>query len=363
MGTGRDDRLLQLDGLRGLAALSVFLFHSISLLDRPHWANPHGFFGIPLDGYAAVDLFFVLSGFVLARSLLASQEGYVPFVIRRVFRLYPAYWAALIISATLVWVHRQAHPLPSDLPFWTQPITLGQAIKQFFMISQAIDYRLIDPPIWSLVVEMRISLLLPLLVFGFVWCRSPWLQTAVLVLSPLLALIEGNARTTESVFAFLLGIALAEYLPKIPQRQWMTPALLVAGITLYGNRELFDTGKSVFCHHVSAAGSALIILAAIRSPVFARSLTIKPIQFLGLVSYSFYLIHEPIIMITASILVPLIHSPIIWETFTLCVALVCSAGLYSWIEAPGIAVGRQYARKYTDPKLRFLETRPGTVMQ
>jgi peptidoglycan/LPS O-acetylase OafA/YrhL len=351
MGTGRDDRLLQLDGLRGLAALSVFLTH-YTLLD-PQWGYPHGFLGIPRDGFAAVDLFFVLSGFVLARSLLASGEGYLPFVIRRVFRLYPAYWAALIISALLFCVHTLTHPQPSNLPFWTQPITINQAIKHFFMISQGIDYHLIDPTIWSLVIEMRISLLMPLLVLGFVWCRSPWLRALILLLSPLLALIQGNARTTESIFAFLLGLVLAGYLAKIPQRYWMTPILLVAGIILYGNRELFDTGRSVFSHHLSAIGSALIILAAIKSPVFARSLTVAPIQFLGLVSYSFYLIHEPMIMITASTLLPIIHSPLVCAGISLCVSLACSAGLYRWIEAPGIALGRRYARIYADRRPVF----------
>jgi peptidoglycan/LPS O-acetylase OafA/YrhL len=351
MGTGRDDRLLQLDGLRGLAALSVFLTH-YTLLD-PQWGYPHGFLGIPRDGFAAVDLFFVLSGFVLTRSLLASAEGYVPFVIRRVFRLYPAYWAALIISALLFWVHTLTHPLPSNLPFWTQPITINQAIKHFFMISPGIDYHLIDPTVWSLVIEMRISLLMPLLVLGFVWCRSPWLRALILLLSPLLALIQGNARTTESIFAFLLGLTLAGYLPRIPQRYWMTPILLVAGIILYGNRELFDTGRIVFSHHLSAIGSALIILAAIRSPLFARSLTVAPIQFLGLVSYSFYLIHEPIIMITASTLLPLIQSPIACAAISLCVSLACSAGLYTWIEAPGIALGKRYARRYASHRPLF----------
>jgi peptidoglycan/LPS O-acetylase OafA/YrhL len=351
MGTGRGDRLLQLDGLRGLAALSVFLTH-YALLD-PQWAYPHGWLGIPRDGFAAVDLFFVLSGFVLARSLLGSGEGYLPFIVRRVFRLYPAYWAALVISALLFWVHILAHPQPSTLPFWSQPITINQAIKHFFMISQAIDYHLIDPTIWSLVIEMRISLLMPLLVLGFVWCRSPWLRALILVLSPLLALIQGNARTTESIFAFLLGLALAGYLAKIPQRRWMTPILLVGGIILYGNRELFDTGRIVFSHHLSATGSALIIIAAIRSPGLARSLTIAPIQFLGLISYSFYLIHEPIIMITASTLLPLIQSPVICGVASLCVSLACSAALYTWIEMPGIALGKRYVRKYTDPKPSF----------
>jgi peptidoglycan/LPS O-acetylase OafA/YrhL len=351
MGTGRDDRLLQLDGLRGVAALSVFFTHYILL--NPQWGYPHGFFGIARDGFAAVDLFFVLSGFVLARSLLASGERYLPFVIRRAFRLYPAYWAALIISALLFWVHTVTHPLPSNLPFWTQPITPYQAIKHFFMISQGIDYHLIDPTIWSMVIEMRISLLMPLLVLGFLWRRSPWLRATILLLSPLLALIEGNARTTESVFAFLLGIALAGYLPKIPHWRWMTPTLLVVGIVLYGNRELFDTGRIVFSHHLSATGSALIILAAIRSPLLARALTVAPIQFLGLVSYSFYLIHEPIIMITASTLLPLIQSPIICAVISLCVSLACSTALYAWIEMPGIALGKRYARRYAEPKPSF----------
>jgi peptidoglycan/LPS O-acetylase OafA/YrhL len=74
------DRLRELDGLRGLAAFSVFLGHA-SILGVPA--------GVWSDGGAAVALFFVLSGFVLARSLLANPQSYGQFVRRRILRLYP----------------------------------------------------------------------------------------------------------------------------------------------------------------------------------------------------------------------------------------------------------------------------------
>src|SRR5205823_2232619 len=57
------------------------------------------------------------------------------------------------------------------------------------------------------------------------------------------ARFNSRQRTHDRIFAFLLGLALAGYLAKIPQRRWMTPILLVGGIILYGNRELFDTGR------------------------------------------------------------------------------------------------------------------------
>ena len=91
-----DDRIRELDGLRGVAAAAVFLFHATNL------APPHSRIGDVLTlpfiaafyaSTAPVLLFFVLSGFVLGLPFFAHQAPptYARFVIHRVFRIYPAY--------------------------------------------------------------------------------------------------------------------------------------------------------------------------------------------------------------------------------------------------------------------------------
>ena len=163
VGDGKTRRLAELDGLRGLAALSVFFCHAGMF--GPPW-NVLAFLG---DGSAAVDLFFVLSGFVLARSLLARRQNYWEFVWRRVARLYPAYWGAVLVALALMISSNRAGLAPlGDLHVWAKPITVEQLIKHFFLITPSIDVHWANYSIWSLVVEMRISLLFPLLLVGFV---------------------------------------------------------------------------------------------------------------------------------------------------------------------------------------------------
>ncbi|MFI5289589.1 MAG: acyltransferase family protein, partial [Polyangia bacterium] len=95
-----------LDGLRGLAALSVFFCHVAAMMP-PVWV-PAGVTHSPLhvfwDGTAAVNLFFVLSGFVLALPFVGARRKDIPyagFVIRRIFRIYPVYLVTVGLAILL----------------------------------------------------------------------------------------------------------------------------------------------------------------------------------------------------------------------------------------------------------------------
>jgi peptidoglycan/LPS O-acetylase OafA/YrhL len=102
MASDRNPRLPELDGLRGLAALTVFFSHVIGLFPG------HEAFRVqktPLhilwDGNAAVVFFFLLSGYVLALPFVdAGRRAIRPasFIIKRLFRLYPAYWCGLALA-------------------------------------------------------------------------------------------------------------------------------------------------------------------------------------------------------------------------------------------------------------------------
>src|ERR1700676_1028669 len=110
-------RFQQLDGLRGLAAFVVFLFHAIMML--PADSRASRYLNNPVlrpfwDGPSAVMLFFVLSGFVLTlpyTGMRTRKIDPVPFWIRRLTRLYPAYWVALTLALTLRFLVFQPHGL------------------------------------------------------------------------------------------------------------------------------------------------------------------------------------------------------------------------------------------------------------
>lgn len=148
-------RLRSLDALRLVAALAVVLFH-FTARGNSRW-------GVPIDeafpvlsqvtrfGYAGVHLFFVISGFVV----LMSAWGSAPrgFVASRISRLYPAFWAAVLITATLRWWW----PTFSDR-------TPAEVLVNLTMVPEVFGVPRVDGVYWTLWVELQFYLLVLLFV-------------------------------------------------------------------------------------------------------------------------------------------------------------------------------------------------------
>ena len=346
-------RLAQLDGLRGIAAFSVFLFHCG--LIPGFWNKSLSLPGILGDGGAAVDLFFVLSGFVLARSLMGKKKsGYFQFVIRRAMRIYPAYWTTLLLCAALISMYDASrNPFFDELirSFWSQPVGWAQWLLHALLILPGVDRGRVDGVMWSLVIEMRISLLLPMFLSIYLLLSAPG-RAILLLVSPALLML---GQTAAFVPLFLMGIALASYLNKqeIFTPRFTIPVAFGLGLLLYGNREIFELpggsiGGSV-ADIVSGLGSALIILAAIGSKRLSRFLTSRPIQFLGDVSYSFYLIHWPILLFLTSRMFGAGYPPMACAAVSLIAAWIVAYLSYRFVELPGMNIGKIIATRIAAP--------------
>ena len=120
------------------------------------------------NGESAVIMFFVLSGFVLTLPYTGPSPkriDVVPFIIRRIFRLYPAYWVGILLALLL----RFAVFSPTGLyglsewanSLWHLPVTWKTLVQHFFMVAPRIQPNAIDPVIWSLIIEMKVSLIFP----------------------------------------------------------------------------------------------------------------------------------------------------------------------------------------------------------
>ena len=138
-----NSRAFELDGLRGLAALFVFFSHVAGLVPHFDESGPsHSILHIFWDGASAVTLFFVLSGYVLSLPFTGSAPKRLDlagFLLRRVTRLYPAYWFALVIAIGLRYVVLRHNNLQMISVWagslWTAPINLGTLIEHFFMVA------------------------------------------------------------------------------------------------------------------------------------------------------------------------------------------------------------------------------------
>ena len=120
-------------------------------------------------------LFFVLSGFVLSLPAVNGRpQTYLTFMTRRIFRIYVPYLAALAVSvACAFWLHGGAVGSGSLSNSWSERVD-WHLVGQHILFLGVYNTNQFDPPIWSLVYEMRISLFFPLLCGFVLRFKSRW---------------------------------------------------------------------------------------------------------------------------------------------------------------------------------------------
>lgn len=196
----RGTRLRILDGLRLLAALAVVGWHLTAAPTAGWDGQPFGALGaVTRYGWLGVELFFLISGFVICMSGWGRSVG--EFAASRVARLYPAYWFAVLLAAVVV----SAFLKRGD------PITWPQLAANLTMLQNPLGVRDIDPSYWTLAVELRFYLLFAIvLAIGVTYRRVVyfcvvWLAASVFVSGqPWLAWLI----SAENVPYFVAGMAL-----------------------------------------------------------------------------------------------------------------------------------------------------------
>lgn len=368
----RQVRFVELDSLRGLAALVVVLHHLRLLWQGDiEPVSALGRFSLDLVapfGDEAVTLFFVLSGFVLSLPAINGRpQTYVAFLIRRVFRIYVPYLAALAVSvAGAFWLHGVITRSSWIHLSWSKPVD-WQLVLQHVMFVGVYDISQFDNPIWSLVHEMRISLAFPLLCGFVLGLKSKWSFVVVGALMVAAALI-GNlpfnfalsvAESTMYAGLFVLGIFLAR--ERAPLGAWFRrrPRIarvligaaflwlfLFAGQPIAGATGHFHHRSMVYLSNlVTAFGAGGLMIISMNSASCKRILHWPPIHFLGEVSYSLYLWHVVVILYCVHLLygkMPL------WVIVCLALALsiFVSRWSYRWIEKPSTNFGRKLSNSF-----------------
>lgn len=348
-----------------MAAFAVFLFHAILMMPAdsrllPVLANPliRPFW----DGPGAVMLFFVLSGFVLTlpyASRGARQMEVIPFLIRRIARLYPAYWAVLAFALVLRIFAFHPNGLSGLSPWtnmhWSQPIAWTSIVSHAFMISPGIQVDDIDPVIWSLIIEMKISLVFPLLIL--LVTRTTRMIYGILAIfaaialtTPLHFVVHSSSswpRAAIMLPVFLLGSYLARYrsdlVSALRRSLRIRIAVAMLGIALYSAVWITPVEKQSLARWGCALGSGAFILLFLASARLEKLGTIGPIRFLGRVSYSFYLVHLPILITIASVLFTRVHSLAAAIAMSLVLSLLVAWAIYAFVEMPSHKWGKKLA--------------------
>lgn len=301
-------QLAGLDGLRGLAALYVVLFHCwlYTFPGYPHSSAPRWLDGL-MFGRLAVVFFLVLSGFSLAISPARHgwhSGGVGRFLRRRAWRILPPYWAALALSLLVSWfVVPASHFGPPT----------GETVLVYGLVAQdVVTAPTPNGAFWSIGVESELYLLFPLLLF----VRRRWgaALLAACVTIPVVAYgltapgaspVEGDnwlAPHLAPVFAAgVVGAGIISGSDRVRRLPWGRLAVLAAlpVLAVGAVRGAAWTVNHYFWIDLAVAPAMTMLLAAVATgqPAFlVRLLTARPVRALGDFSYSLYLIHLPIVL-------------------------------------------------------------------
>lgn len=304
----KSHRLSGLDGLRGVAALAVVCLHVWMYTDANHADHSLLLDAVVGEFRVAVGLFFVLSGFLLARPWIAAARGERPppalgrFAGRRASRIVPAYWLAVGLSFLLL--EGTGHGRAAEarqLPIFTA------FLENMFAATRS----KLDPPMWSLGIEVTFYAALPLI--GWALVRSarrrslagPLAVCAALIAAStvwLYAGVRGDWPPTTMwtlpsylpLFACGIAAALLAHGRVVGRAQSI--ALLLGGWALVLANGYWHEEGTGFVGHVVGDLPAAIGFGAVIVAVAARPpglLSTPPLQALGTLSYGIYLWHMP----------------------------------------------------------------------
>jgi peptidoglycan/LPS O-acetylase OafA/YrhL len=382
--SGASARVSELDSVRGVAAFVVLLHHLWeTILPDQNTFPLQGFAGFGHDrlediafwisvtplrllfcGHAAVGVFFVLSGFALMKSLEGpSRQGYLPFVVRRILRIYPPFALVILVAALASWLIR-----PEAIPgrdwineYWLTPVTPGLVLGHLGMIATGGYYTSLNSSMWTLVHEMRVSLVFPLLAAFAVRAPRRTLAAALAVFAVLsinhltaaaTAPIPWPALKTAvlSIFQslryclfFVFGILLATRpaflrLPPI-NRPWLRAVVWAVPFVLL--MIPYTAGYVELCY---AIGAVMLLDLCMRSPTARGLLRHSSLLWLGRVSYSLYLTHLVVLIAAVYLLHNLLPIAAILALVVV-LALIAAELLNRTVELPSTALGKRLAKR------------------
>ena len=345
-------RYRSLDGLRGVAALIVVVYHLLQVV--PALAAAHFVSAAPLfspswwlektpvrllfAGHEAVLIFFVLSGIVLTLPLRPAGSRpfrWEPYYPRRLARLYLPVWGSLVIALALAVAVPRNTLAASRWVATHRPPTVTAVVKDFFLLIGTSN---LDSPLWSLRWEVWFSLLLPVLFMLIRLVRMErWWLGGITLLTVVSALAQFDILDRIVPGAFLT-VGLLQYLPvfgigmiialnlervhAFGARLRSASASRAKGIALGLVAVLLTTSPSLLpsqrpgfgisdavTYALSIVGVLIIVFAAITTRPLQSFLERRPVQWLGSRSFSIYLVHEPLVVAAALIVGPTSYFP------------------------------------------------------
>lgn len=341
----------EIDGLRALAVVPVILFHAG--------------FELFSGGYVGVDIFFVISGYLITTLLIADLDrgsfSLVDFYQRRARRILPALFLVILCCLPVAWVMLTpqamedfarslvaAATFTSNILFWQQNGYFDSAAELKPLLH-----------LWSLAVEEQYYILYPLLLM-LIWRAGRWpllVVLGVLAAASLAMASWGAYHSPKAAFyllptrgwELLLGAFCAFYLHRqVPARQsWhglagiLGIAMILLSVFLY-DASTPTPGLSIL---LPTLGAALIILFTRQGSVAGALLSHRAMVGIGLISYSAYLWHQPLLAF-AKIQLGSVHLPMPYAAVLIVATFVLAVLSWRLVEQPF-----RNKRRFTTPRI------------
>ena len=320
-------RFDSIDGLRGLACLMVVFYHSWSAFGEPWWASVNlaghrvGLPNLLERGWGGVDLFFVLSGFCLSFPIVSKPgkpTDWTKYFRARVRRILPPYWSAIALFLVLGFIVRHYHLqwfMNNQAAHWPGKKMLAACLG---LISIGPENQVIDGSFWTLLVEWRWYFLFPLLIWLWRRGRGPTVFAVGVLASAFY--LEFLAHRSLPTLKFWMNRDVLKYLPLFCGGIW------AAQMTAQGPRNALERVLvryaplgvllSIVAIFLSTPDGTrnvprlltwgpfaiFAVISAVNSPRVSRALCYKPLVWVGIFSYSLYVVHQPFAVAVADVL-------------------------------------------------------------
>jgi peptidoglycan/LPS O-acetylase OafA/YrhL len=355
-----------LDGIRGIAILSVLIWHYFPCLVQVH-PQPRSLLAYSLKAvsftWSGVDLFFVLSGFLIGGILMDNKESlnyFKVFYFRRICRIFPLYYAWLIIFIIALLIFPMLASTPRSNWLFGQPLPLWSYVtytQNILMAGAGIFGANFLGITWSLAIEEQFYLLLPMVIRFLSPRRLLPILIALITATPFIRLAFFNYHPSAGLSAYvllpcrldalLLGVLCACLMREEKAHKFIAShtVILYIGFTilLLGVILLLRTGQSLGTFSMSFWGYSLLalfysclLLIAITEKrgvisYISRNILLRK---LGLLAYGVYILHQGVSGLCHALLrnqTPQINTPADILVTLFALAVTISIAYASWM--------------------------------
>jgi peptidoglycan/LPS O-acetylase OafA/YrhL len=346
------ERIYYLDLLRALAIMLVFTGHTVLSYGSPSYLAPLQF------GGTGVDLFFLLSGWLIGSQLFTEKQksstiDVKRFWIRRWMRTMPAYFVVLL--ATLAQLYLTKDSVANPLPYFF-------FVQNYFY---PLEYFSIS---WSLGVEEQFYLIIaPFILFiqRFNKYKQSFILIIMLLLPSLFRALGWFSSVNETHVRWdccLMGVLLAHTYFKHPRlwtsaKRFIKPALLIGALSYLAffyfrwnpPFESYQDPSKLLLAFIFG----LIVFYAVNKPISHKPFGYELVMHISTRSYSFYLLHPEALALSNRFLAE--YNFIIYYAVALTISLLLSEILYRFIELPFIAMREKYSSsaKYVKKEVKY----------